>query len=421
MKKRVSIKMVAGIMCTIVLLILLGINTNADAAKPEKFTFYLTGDLSGPMGPLNVAMIPALSDFCKWYNSTKGGIRGVPIDFMARDNTGDVSKGVAAYEYFRLQKPKPVVGSFHPAFVGEAIKDRLKEDKIVNFFNTASNPINLPVGWLVGSCPSYPSSVAATLAWVKEKYWKDKYMKVAFLTWDNSYGKGIFDPELRKWFAKQPGMDLVAEEVFSPRDIDVSTPIIRLKNKGVNWIVDNTLGNGPVIINKSLKSLGLLSQDLTDTSAGKIHRATNVWGIDDAVVRLGGSDVNGLIGLRPWASYSEKDNPGIQLLLKLLKENKRDKKIQTICYILKFAKMVLVTHIVEELVDEKGWEGVTGDNFLYKLLRTENFNALELCDFTYAPDYPFLKRGKVYIVQNGNILPASGHLELPDLRPPQYR
>jgi len=421
MKKRVSSKIMAGVMCTIVLLIFIGINANAYEKKPEKFIYYLIGDMSGPFGAMTVSMLPALTDFCQWYNSTKGGIRGVPLTFMARDNGGQIAKGVAAYEYFRHEKPKPVVGSFWPASVAEALKDRFQEDRIVNFFNTASNAINLPVGYLVGSCPSYPSAAASSMAWVKEKYWKGKKMKVGFLTWDNSYGKSIFDPELRKWFSKQPGMDLVAEEVFKPRDVDVSTQIIKLKSKGVNWILDNTGGHGAVAISKSLKSLGLLSQDITDTSADKIHRATNVWGVDDSLIRLGGPLVNGIIGLRPWASYSEKDNPGIQLVLRSLKENNRGTKIKNVNYILKFAKMTLVTHIVEELVDESGWEGVTGENFLYKLLRIKNFNALGLCEFTYAPTYPFLKSGRVYMVKNGMILPVSGYRELPDLRPSKYR
>ena len=420
MQKRNTFKMLMTIWLTIAFLLVFTEATNADTGKPEKFTFYLTGDLSGPMGPSNTAMIPALSDFCEWYNHTKGGIRGVPLTFMARDNAGDVTKGVAAYEYFRLQKPKPVVGSFHPAFVGEALRDRLAEDKIVNWFNTASNPILFPVGYLVGFCPSYPSGVAATTLWVKEKWAKVK-IKVGLLTWDNSYGKGIFDPELRKWFAQQEGMELVAEEVFNPKDVDVSTQILRLKNKGVNFIVDNTLGNGPVLINKSLKSMGLLNQDINDTTPGKIHHATNVWGMDDSVVRLGGDLMEGLFGLRFWASYAEENNRGVQLANEWLAKKKRGPNIKVGSYVLKWNKLSAVTHILEKIVDEKGWSGVTGEVFLQKLLNLKKFDSIGIGDITYSPNYPMIQRAKIYMVKNGKILPASDYMDLPDLRPPQYR
>ncbi|MCD4716266.1 MAG: hypothetical protein K8R45_05930, partial [Desulfobacterales bacterium] len=90
--------------------------------------------------------------------------------------------------------------------------------------------------------------------------------------------------------------------------------------------------------------------------------------------------------------------------------------------LIKWAKMWLITEIVGKLVDEKGWEGVTGDNFLHELLNTKNFNALGICDFTYSPDYPMLKRSKIYMVQkNGDLLPASDYYELPDLRPAKYK
>ena len=395
---------------------------HAYSEKPDKFIYYYTGDLSGPMGPLNSATLPALKDFCSWYNREKGGIRGVPFDVVVKDNGGDVTKGVSAYEYFRQQEPRPVVGSFHPAYVGEALKDRLAEDKIVDFFNTASNSILFPQGWLVGCCPSYPSSVATMMAWVKQQpKWKDKTVKVGLLTWDNSYGKAIFDPELRKWFKAQNDIELVAEEVFSPRDVDVSTQIIRLRNKGVNWIVDNTIGNGPVIISKSLNSMGLLATDINDTSAGKIHRATCVWGTGPEVLKIGGPVMEGLIGVRPWISWDEADNPAVKFVTEEMLRNKRGKMLKTDVYLIKWSKAMLVAHIVEQLVDKKGWEGVTGENFLHELLNTSNYNALGMTTFSFAPHYPMLKSVRVYMVQKGKMLPASDLHEMPDLRPPEYR
>ncbi|MCD4717843.1 MAG: ABC transporter substrate-binding protein [Desulfobacterales bacterium] len=422
MKMEKSLRMKCALILMIVFFVFPAMNAVAEQAKPEKFTFYLTGDLSGPMGPMNCSMIPALSDFCEWFNAEKGGIRGVPFAFVAKDNTGNVSKGVAAYEYFRQQKPKPVVGSFHPAFVGEALKDRLAEDKIVDFFNTASNPILFPVGYLVGCCPSYASGVAAAMNWVK-KNWKGGKIKLGLLTWNNSYGKAIFDPELRKWIEQRDWIELVGEEVFSPRDVTVSTQVIRLKNKGANWIVDNTLGNGPVLVRKSLRSMGLLSQDINDTTPGKIHHATNAWGMDDSAVRVGGVELmSGMVGVRPFASFAEKDNPGVKLVTEWLDKKKRGKAIRNASYLIKWAKMWLITEIVGKLVDEKGWEGVTGENFLHEILNTTNFNSLGICDFTYSSDYPMLKRSKIYMVQkNGDLLPCSDYYELPDLRPAKYK
>ena len=425
MKKAVQLKVlvVLALLFAFLAQAVLCVQAKADTVKPEKWVYYYTGDLSGPMGPLNGATIPALKDFCQWYNSEKGGIKGVPIDIVVRDNGGETTKGVAAYEEFRLIKPKPAMGSFHPAYVGEALKDRLAEDKILNFFNTASNPILFPVGWLVGCCPSYPSSVAAMMLWVqKQPQWKDKKIKVGLLTWDNSFGKGIFDPELRKWFKQQKNMELVAEEVFSPKDVDVSTQVIRLKNKGVNWIIDNTIGNGPVVVSKTLNSMGLLATDINDTSPNKIHRATCVWGTGPEVLKIGGPVMEGLIGPRPWVTWDETDHPAVKFVTEQMKKNNRDTRLMSDVYLIKWAKMALITQIVEKIVNEKGWEGVTGENFRRELLNTRKCSVLHgMTVIDFDPNYPMMKSIKVYAVKNGKMLPVSEMHEMPDLRPPQYK
>jgi len=255
--------------------------------KPKVYTIYQSHDLSGPMGPLQASVLPCFHDFTEWYNKTHGGINGVPIEIVTRDNAGKVDAGISAYEVFRNQTPKPAMITITPTFIALALKDRTAEDKIVNFLCGSSNKAMYPVQYNVGAVISYPGACAATMTWVKNN-WKGGKIKVGLLTWDNTFGKGIFDPKLGEWFAKQDGLELVGEEVFKAGAVDVTTQLIRLKNKGANWIYDNTLASGPVVISKGLNAMGLLSKDIKDTSPGKLHRASGPWGLDGSVIRLGG-------------------------------------------------------------------------------------------------------------------------------------
>lgn len=390
--------------------------------KPETWTFYMTGDYSGPMGPINAAHIPWSIDFCNWTNE-RGGIRGVPIACVARDNASDLASGIAAYDYFRTLEPKPVIGSFHPAFVAEALRERLEEDEIVDFMNTPSNSTVFPVSYLIAAAPSYVGCMATTIEYARDN-WKGGDIKLGLLTWDNAFGKAIFDDEFRKWCAEQEGIELVAEEVFQPTDTDVSTQIIKMKEKGVNWVFDNTNGHGPVVISKSIDSLGLLAQDINDTTPGKMHRATDVWGMDESSVRLGGGPggiLEGLIGIRSGASWSETDNPSVQMIKQIADENNRGPELRNVSYMLKWGKWYFVTSLVGELVDEYGWEGVTGKNLRDKMLNTSEFNALDVASFGYTPECPYTMVGKIYQVQNGELLPITGILHMPDLRPAEYR
>lgn len=393
-----------------------------EAYKPEKWTFYMTGDYSGPMGPINAAHIPFASDFCEWLNE-QGGIRGVPVDCIARDNGGDLAAGIAAYDYFRALEPKPVVGSFHPAFVAEALRERLVEDEIVDFMNTPSNSTVFPVTYLIAASPSYAGCMATTMEYVLNN-WKGGEIKLGLLTWDNAYGKAIFDDQFRKWCAEKEGIELVAEEVFSPADTDVSTQIIRMKAKGVNWVFDNTLGYGPVVISKSIDAMGLLAKDFNDTTPGKMHRATDIWGMDESCVRLGGGPggiLEGLIGVRPGASWSEKANPSVQLIKEIADKHNRGPELRNISYLVKWGKWYFVTELVGELVDEYGWEGVTGKNLRDKMLNAKDFNAMDLATFSYTPTCPYTMAGKIYQIKNGELLPITGVRHLPDLRPEEYK
>jgi len=390
---------------------------------PAKYTIYQSHDLSGPMGPLMVAAIPGSKDFCEWFNRTRGGIKGVPVDSVLRDNAGKVGVGVSAYEAFRLESPKPQLVMITPTFVSMSIMDRCYEDGIVELFDGGSNAALFPIKHNVGFTVHYAGSCAGTLAWAR-KNWKGPAMKVGMLTWDNGFGKGIFDDQLRKWINEQEGIELVGEEVFKPRDVDVTTQIIRLRNKGANWIVDNTLGNGPVLISKALHNMGLLSKDISDTTPGKIHRATGDWGMSKDVVRLGGGPgglMEGIIGPRHVASFSEKTNPGIKLIHEALKENKRGQNIETLYYVHIWAKLNFACHVVERVVEKYGWEGLTGNRVWSEIVNTRHFDSLGLADVTFSPNYPVMGRCKIYGVKNGEILPVSDYVDLPDMTPASAR
>lgn len=387
--------------------------------KPGKFIIYQSHDLSGPMGPLMVAAIPGSYDYCQWYNKTKGGIKGVPIESVLMDNAGKVGDGISAYENFRLKTPKPGIVLITPTFVAEALRDRSYQDDIVEFFDGGSNSALFPVKLTIGMSNHYAGAAAGAIEWAK-KNWPGEVMKVGLLTWDNAFGKGIIDDQLRKWIASQPGIELVGEELFKPTDVDITTQVIRLKNKGANWIVDNTLGNGPVNISKTLQNLGVLSQDIKDATPGKIHRICGPWGMSDDVVRLGGGPkglMEGAIGVRYVASFAEKDNPGIKLLLESLKQNNRGPNVMTMYYAHIWAKLDVVTHVVEKIVDKQGWNGVTGKNVWNEMTNLKNFSALGLADVTFSPDYPVLTRGKAFMIKAGEIVPVSDYMDLPNMTP----
>ena len=216
----------------------------------------------------------------------------------------------------------------------------------------------------------------------------------------------------------------MAEEVFSPAASDVATQITTFKSKGVNWVADNTLGAGPVVISKSIDALGLLAKDLDDVTPGKMHRCLNIWGMDESCVRLGGGPggiLDGAIGVRPGASWSETENPGVKLIKEIADKHNRGPELRTISYMVKWGKWYFVAAKVGEIVDEYGWEGLTGDRMIDAMLNTQHFDVLGVASFTYYPTCPYMMSGKVYQVQDGALLPVTGVWDMPDLRPEEHK
>jgi len=76
---------------------------------------------------------------------------------------------------------------------------------------------------------------------------------------------------------------------------------------------------------------------------------------------------------------------------------------------------------VEKVVEKYGWEGLTGKRVWDVLVNLKHFDSLGLADVTYSPDYPVLGRIKMYGVKNGQILPVSDYMDLPDMTPDSAR
>ena len=129
--------------------------------------------------------------------------------------------------------------------------------------------------------------MGAFIDWVTEDWAKKtgEVVRLAILTWDSTYGKPIMVDETRDYAASK-GVDIVYEGVFGMRDMMVDTQMTAIKAAGANWVYDNTLAHGPKVVSGAAAALGMLNQDLYDTTPGMTHRATNVAGMDESSVML---------------------------------------------------------------------------------------------------------------------------------------
>ena len=224
-------------MMFLVVLLTSGVFTSSTAAekKPEKIRIAFIGDLTGPYAPILTGTYESFIDGCEHVNEVLGGIKGVPVESVVRDSGGKVDVAISHYMEIREMDPKPLILMMLVSGEAEALRQRLSEDGIMGFTVT-SNAAVYPRANTLGLYAEYADQFGLFLDWMVEDWWpkqkwhKKRAPKLAFLTWNSTYGRAILIDEAYA-YAKKKGVNIVATELFGLRDMHVSTQLLRIKIK----------------------------------------------------------------------------------------------------------------------------------------------------------------------------------------------
>ena len=391
----------------------------APAAKPMKIVFHHFGDLSGPYAAITAPIVAGVNDLCVYYNKEKGGIDGVLVDQTFRDTGGKLDAALAAYSAFKESKPYPILIMLYGSAEGEALRDRLVEDKIACFTNSPSPTCMYPPGYEFSSIPSYTDSMGAFIDWVTADWSKKtgQPVKLAILTWDSTFGKAIMVDEVRN-YAKSKGVEIVYEGVYGMRDLDVSTQMTTIRDKGANWVYNNTLAHGPKVVLGAAEALKMLNHDLYDAKAGTVHVASGPWGMDESVLMLCGPDLSkGMVGPRSFASWSETDNPGVKLVTSLADKNNRQPKERVMGYLGVIAGVNMCFEAIGLAAKAEGWDKLSGTTIKNQFVKMNNFDSMGITKYTYTSTKPESTSTRIFKAEGGKLLPITDWVSCPDLKP----
>jgi len=385
----------------------INVDRSACLEKPDVFVLPIAGDVTGPYAPVNAPWITNTKEAVNWFNKNKGGIDGVPIKVAFANTDGKTQVAIAAYEKWRVMKPKPVLLYLVSSADCSALKPRLAEDRIVGLTCGPPEKSIYPAGWLFSNLPTYGDQFGLFIDWLV-KAWVPKSgqkAKIAFLTWDSEFGRACSSPPCIK-YAKEKGVEVVADEFFGVRDTDVSTQLIRINAKGANWVYSNTCCNAPAVILKSAKAMGLL---------GKLNFAGGPWTMDRPSVRLSEGLMEGWIGPYNYAQWSETDNPGIQLLNRQFKLHNRKPIERTSAYVYAYSQVFQGMEAVKNAVRKVGWGKLNGEAVKSELEKMKNFTVFGLNYITYKPGRVTPTKSRILKVKGGQLIPITGYMDCPEL------
>jgi branched-chain amino acid transport system substrate-binding protein len=203
----------------------------------------------------------------EWINK-EGGIKGVPVQIIIEDSKSDPSQAVLATK--KLIEGDKVVAIIGSSTSGEsmamapicetaqipmismaaALQIVTPADEYKRITGTSEMPrIQRP--WIFKTPQTDTSAVEAIYAHLK----KNNIAKAGIVTVSDGFGSSGRN-ELKRMASKY-GINLVADEVYGPKDADMTAQLTKIKTSGAQAVINWSVGPTQVIVTKNWKALAM--------------------------------------------------------------------------------------------------------------------------------------------------------------------
>jgi len=207
--------------------------------------------VTGPASFLGEPEKKTLEMLVKDINA-KGGINGIKLETVIYDTAGDATKAVQlATKLIKNDKVSVIIG---PSTTGEsmAVIPVVEKEKIPLISCAAGIKITDPVKRWVFKTPANDHVAAEKILVHMAKY---RQKTIALLTVTDGYGAS--GREQIKALAKRKGFSIVADEVYGPKDTDMTAQLTKIRGIKPDAIICWGTNPGPAVITKNVRQLGI--------------------------------------------------------------------------------------------------------------------------------------------------------------------
>lgn len=236
--------------CTIIMgLLLTFVCSSAMAASPIRIGALFA--VTGPASFLGEPEKNTLELLVKDLNA-KGGVKGSKIELVIYDTQGDATKAVQLAN--KLIKNDKVVAIIGPSTTGEsmAVIPIVEKEQVPLVSCAAGIKITDPVKKWVFKTPANDHVAAEKILNYASKL---KQKNLALLTVSDSFGSS--GREQLKALAARKGFVVIADEVYSPKDTDMTAQLTKIKAAKPDAIICWGTNPGPAVITRNIKQLGI--------------------------------------------------------------------------------------------------------------------------------------------------------------------
>jgi branched-chain amino acid transport system substrate-binding protein len=282
MKKFISLALV--LVFTMVLVVGCGGNKSAKTGttKTVKVNIGVVEPLTGSMAPLGNDEFNAFKMAVQMINE-KGGVDGkYPITYVSADSQSDPAIGASEAERIVTSaNPVPVLFGSYSSAIAASISEVAERNKVVlwEMSGSADNLLIKGYKWTFrdeSQASAWGNESVEFImnndAQVKAKLGKSaKDLKVAIVHEDGPYGTAVAAGN--EAAAKKDGLNIVLNEAYSAKSVDLSSTIMKLKASQPDVLLLTSYVNDAILFDRQAKELGFKVPILITHSGGHSEQA----------------------------------------------------------------------------------------------------------------------------------------------------
>ena len=202
-------------------------------------------NLTGPASTFGQYHAKGHQDYFRYVNEVKGGVAGNKIKLTVVDSAYKTAEALKFVKKFCTQDKMDMLATWS-AGAGIMAKPIIQQYKVPTInYSTVGAVVKAPTDYMYLPFGDYVMDSYAVLEYIKSIHQGAEPPKVGLLTYNNAYGKSIHGSS--KEYAAKNNVNIVAIEEFPPRTLDLNTEMLRLKDKGAEYVFVQILPSAVVM------------------------------------------------------------------------------------------------------------------------------------------------------------------------------
>jgi branched-chain amino acid transport system substrate-binding protein len=279
------------------------------ALAADKVLIANLADLTGPTASVSIPFTDGKKDAAAYINA-HGGIAGMQIDLDTVDYGYKAPQAIGQYKKWKSAGVKVIQG--WGTADTEALVGFVSRDHIPYYSASYSAHLQDPTGksehtkkaapYNFFAGPSYSDGARAVIQWAAADAKEKGIAKPKFVFMGDNHPYPNAAKKAAEGYAAELGFEVGNNIVYSMKPGDFKAQCLSLKESGAQYAYLANTGGSGISLLKSCNSVG-----------AEVQFLTNVWGMDENVMKAAGTAANGVVFPMGAAAFGA-DVPGMKLV-----------------------------------------------------------------------------------------------------------